>query len=189
MLFDSSSETFRWQETTGEAPSPRGLHCAVMCGRHAVVFGGAAQSGSMSNEAFVLDTVSWRWTKLRFESSKNGDAAPSPRASPCICSVSNNCALIFGGAETTEAGLNGRADLWALHFDAEKGIGRWELLVDDSGEGEAVVIPPPRNAATFTELEPGADASEGSQTFLLQGGWAPFKTTWSDSYLLNVKVE
>jgi len=189
LVFCSETEEFREQKTTGEAPSPRGLHSAVMCGRYAVVFGGAGQTGAMSNEAFLLDTESWKWTKLRFEASAQPADAPSPRAASCLCSVSSDCVLLFGGAETTESGLKGRADLWALHFDADSGIGRWELLIAHDSEGKSDnVLPQPRNAATFSEIEVATDAGNG-RNFLLQGGWAPFRTTWADSYVLNVQKE
>lgn len=190
LVFDSSTETFRQQKTTGNAPSSRGLHCAVMCSRNAVVFGGAAQTGTMSNEAFLLDTESYKWTKLQFGTSVDAPR-PSPRASPCFFSISPNCAILFGGAETTESGLNGRADLWALHFDPKQGIARWELLIsDDAREKEGAVVPPPRNAASITEIEvQGKDATEGDRTFLLQGGWAPFKITHADSYFLNIHID
>ena len=189
---------FRRQPTAGTAPSSRGLHAAAMAGEAALVFGGAAQGGEMSCEAFALDTASWTWTPIALA---DGAPRPSPRAAPCLCALSDGLVLLFGGAETGAGGtgLNPRGDVWALRFDAERGTGEWELLVDDggggTGDGAPPGSPPPRNAATMSEIElveeafpEGDPPAEGEQRrcFLLQGGWAPFRRTWSDCYVLAV---
>jgi len=180
LLFDPATGTFREQATTGPCPSPRGLHaaCAVSPNR-ICVFGGAAQDQTMSNEAFVLDTVTWEWTQLNTDAA-SADGAPSPRASPCIGRVDEKCVVIFGGAEYSDTGLRPRADVWAL--DLEKP--RWTLLLDDD-EG-----PPPRNAATFTEITVSKNDNNknnaNGKAFLLTGGWAPFRETWDDCYVLKV---
>ena len=71
------------QPTSGAAPSPRGLHAAALASQHQlVVFGGAAQDGNMSNEVFLLDLNTWKWTQL--EITNNSKEQPSPRASPCF---------------------------------------------------------------------------------------------------------
>ena len=64
-----------------------------------------------------------------------------------------------------------------------------------TGDGAPSGRPPPRNAATMSEIEhveeafpEGDPPAEGEQRrcFLLQGGWAPFRRTWSDCYVLAV---
>ena len=51
--------------SAGAAPSFHGLHCAAPLMTRdgaiaaVVVFGGAAQDGQMSDEAFALDVASW----------------------------------------------------------------------------------------------------------------------------------
>jgi hypothetical protein len=171
LIFDPATGEFRKQPTTGSCPSSRGLHAATMVDATTFcIFGGAAQDQNMSNESFLLNTETWKWTKL----SPSGDC-PSPRAGPCLCSVNSKntkCVVLFGGAEVSEAGLKPRADVWALSLDKQE----WTLLVDDK-DG-----PPPRNAATLTEI----DLDQSGKGFLLTGGWAPFRQTWDDCYVLRI---
>ena len=190
-----SGSDFHKQPVTGQVPSSRGLHAATMAGRAAVLFGGAEQSGTMNNEAFVLDTHTWEWKKIQIE---NTERAPCPRAAPCLVAISNNCILLFGGAEATASGLNPRGDLWALHFDPDAGTGQWELLIDDDGGGTSTVggCPPARNAATLSEIEQLEEAwnkpsedGEIRKRFLLQGGWHPFVRTYNDCFVLSVSLK
>ena len=169
------SDGFTKQETKGPCPSSRGLHAGALAGSDRfVVFGGAAQDGTMSNEAFVLDTTSWEWSTI-----KTNDPCPSPRAGACICAVDKDHVIVFGGAERTDqGGLNARADVWLLSLAEQK----WQLLVPDDGETSG---PPPRNGAAFIELA----SVDGTKEFLLAGGWAPFKQTWDDCFVLRVSQE
>jgi hypothetical protein len=172
LLFDPAVGEFRRQPTTGPCPSSRGLHAATMVNATTFcVFGGAAQDQSMSNESFLLDTVTWEWTKIN----PTGDC-PSPRAGPCLCSDNNGCVVLFGGAEASETGLKPRADVWSLSLDTQE----WTLLLDDK-DG-----PPPRNAATLTEIDLTDQTGTG---FILTGGWAPFRQTWDDCYVLRIHDE
>lgn len=167
-FFDGKS--FRKQPTTGPCPSPRGLHAAIAYGTDVVMFGGAAQDQTMSNECFSLDTQSWEWKSLDNTAQRN---APSRRASPCMVRFRNHV-LVFGGAETSSTvGLNPKADLWALNMKSLE----WTLLLDNDHETGG---PPPRNAATLSELDPEMG------TFILTGGWAPFRQTWDDCFILKV---
>jgi len=155
-LFDPKTKEFSKQPTTGPSPSSRGLHAATLVGTDKVViFGGAAKDQTMSNEAFLLDTKTWEWTLLA------ENQGPSPRAGPTVCTFNDNSVLLFGGAEATDSGLNPRGDVWALHLDEK----RWELLVDDTDE--TITRPPPRNAATLSEINDDTDG----KSFLLTGGW------------------
>lgn len=198
LLRTSSDERnkVRWdrQETSGEAPSSRGLHCAASIssssdGTNMCIFGGAAQNGFMSNEAFVLDTTTWKWTKIDC-----GEIAPSPRAGACLCSLDGNSVLLFGGAMPTEGGLLGLNDVWVLHVDDLKtGKGRWECLIEHQSVGSdgSSAFPPGRNAATLTEIDarkmlPGGTFAESDKCYLLQGGWAPFRKTYNDVFVLRI---
>lgn len=189
---DKEQNKVQWvrQETSGDAPSSRGLHCAAAIGTNMCIFGGAAQNQLMSNEAFVLDTTTWKWTKIDC-----GDNAPAPRAGACLCALDDNSVLLFGGAKPTEGGLLGLNDVWVLHVDdLETGKGRWECLIeyqsvenDSSGSS----FPPGRNAATLTEIDakkmlPGSACAESDKCYLLQGGWAPFKKTFNDVFVLRI---
>ena len=180
LILDGDSDIIREQATTGTAPSSRGLHAAAMAGKYAVIFGGAAKDGVMSNEVFLLDTESWDWTPVQLET----EECPSPRAGACMCQYSDNCVLLFGGAETTEVGLNPKGDVWALQFDAQQGTGRWNLVLDETSGEDA---PAPRNAATLSKIEPIND--KGGSFYLLSGGWAPFRETWNDCFVLRVSDE
>ena len=173
LLLDSETESFRKQETTGRCPSPRGLHAATRLNHHQVLFfGGAVQSGTMSEEAFVLDTTTWKWTALQAR-------GPTARAGACLVRVDDHTALLFGGAEAASAGLRPRGDVWLLDTHQD----RWELLVGDDEENTDQTRPPPRNAATLSLLEGGSD---DTKTFLLTGGWHPFVKTHDDCFMLKL---
>ena len=146
------------QLTSGEAPSSRGLHCAATIhnSQTMVIFGGAAKDGSMSNESFILDTTTWKWTKLYCGGTKQN--LPSPRAGACLCTLDNDTVLLFGGATPISGGLVGLNDVWILTVDSERGIGRWECLIEnaddgyDDGNDGRTLCPPGRNAATLCPI-------------------------------------
>jgi N-acetylneuraminic acid mutarotase len=180
-VFDGDEESFSKQLTKGTAPTSRGLHAATMANSNtAVIFGGAAKDGIMSNEAFLLNTDTWSWTPIETE----GDC-PSPRAGACLACYSDSCVLLFGGAESSfEAGLVPKGDVWALEFDSETGKGEWtQLLPDEQDSGG----PEPRNAATLSKID--AIDDRGGKYYLLTGGWAPFRKTWNDCFVLRVADE
>lgn len=187
-LLDTTTERWEQQPTTGPCPSPRGLHVACMLDdTRLLLFGGAAQDQTMSNEAFLLDTVTWEWTRLDSRDNKDG---PSPRASPCLARINEHCVVVWGGAEYDSAmGLKPRSDLWALDVKQRE----WTCLQnDDDDDGRVVVLPPPRNAATLTEISSSNmdsedDAKDGVRSFLLTGGWAPFRETWDDCFVLKIR--
>lgn len=180
-IFDGDQECFTKQTTTGTAPSSRGLHCATMASDNiAVVFGGAAKDGKMSNEAFLLNTDTWKWTPVETKG-----PCPGARAGACLACFSDTCVILFGGAESSfEAGLVPKNDVWALQFDAETGKGEWTQLLSGEEDRES---PEPRNAATLSKID--AIDDRGGKYYLLTGGWAPFKKTWNDCFVLRVSDE
>lgn len=206
---DETSNAVEWkhQPTTGEAPSSRGLHCAATihnC-QTMVIFGGAAKDGNMSNESFILDTITWKWTKLDCSGSKN---LPSPRAGASLCTLDYDTVLLFGGSIPSSGGLVGLNDVWILNVDLESGIGRWDCLIENADDlvdekSDDTLRPPGRNAATLcpidaTKLLPKriiwkesgstlsvAEEDDGSY-FLLNGGWYPFRETYDDIFLLRI---
>ena len=181
MVWDPSTRALVEQPTKGTPPSSRGLHVAAAADeRTLVVFGGAAQDGTMVNDAFALDTVTWEWRVL----ASNGDR-PSPRAGACAAPLPNGerGILVCCGAEASANGLVPRADVWALTLD-DQGGGEWSKLLDDA----APDAPGPRNAATLTPLSDGAAGEGGSGgSLLLHGGWRPFVSTYGDTYVLKVQ--
>lgn len=195
VLLDLETSKLTKQPVSGTGPSARGLHsCVQLPGTSKIVlFGGAAQSGTMSNEVFVLDTETWVW-----EDCDSGESVPSPRASPCLVALDDKSCILFGGASRTEeGGLHGCNDTWLLELvesktsdgSSPKTTAKWTLL----GEDESTQAPPGRNAATLTPLLPstGSDEEEKeeSQCFLLSGGWYPFRTTYGDNFVLKVTKE
>jgi hypothetical protein len=163
-----------------------------------VLFGGAAQSGEMSNEVFVLDTDTWAWEDCTCPRSEDSNAVPSPRASPCFVALDEKSCILFGGASRTdEGGLHGCSDTWLLELvESENNDGttttKWTQLVED----KSTQAPPGRNAATLTPLlskslvkEGENDGNDKSQYFLLSGGWYPFRTTYGDNFVLKVSKE
>lgn len=185
-IFDPQEQQFTKQPTTGDSPGSIGLHTATMLDENTLlVFGGAAKDGVMSNKSYLLNLKTWEWNLVDIGSSDQ--PCPSPRAGACLCAYTSNtmkCGILFGGAETTETGLNPKGDVWALNIDdSKKNSGHWELLKDyeESQESEQ---PEPRNAATLTQISSEDDATK---KFLLTGGWAPFRCTWDDVFVLNLK--
>ncbi len=194
MLLDLEASKLTKQPVSGRVPSARGLHCCVQLPgtSKVVLFGGAAQSGTMSNEVFVLDTETWVWEDC---DTSGGDASsPSPRASPCFVALDDKTCILFGGASIPEeGGLHGCSDTWLLELEESKTMfgstktkAKWKQL----GEDNSAEAPPGRNAATLTPLSSsfGFDETEdeGSQYFLLSGGWYPFRTTYGDNFVLKV---
>ena len=192
MLLDLEASKLTKQPVSGRVPSARGLHCCVQLPgtSKVVLFGGAAQSGTMSNEVFVLDTETWVW-----EDCDSGNAAsPSPRASPCFVALDDKTCLMFGGARPDdEVGLHGCSDTWLLELEETKTMSgstktkaKWTQL----GEDQSAEAPPGRNAATLTPLPSSfgldQEEDEGSRYFLLSGGWYPFRTTHGDNFVLKV---
>lgn len=174
LRWDSEARRLVEQPTTGDAPSARGLHAAAALGEEQMlVFGGAAQSGSMSGEAYVLDTRSWRWSAVT-------GAGPSARAGSAAAAAGVGRAVVFGGAERAPDGngLVARSDAWL--FDSRQ-LPHWSLLADESSDRSANV-PRPRNAASLTPLAPKMD---GTPRLLLHGGWNPFVETFDDTHILK----
>lgn len=193
---NSNKYRFRKQKTSGSPPSSRGLHVAALLQdqKHVVLFGGAAQDGNMSNEVFVLNIDSWIWQKIQV---KNDDPTPTPRAGACLCTLSDDSVMLFGGAEkSNKGGLNARADLWELKLDLFAGTGSWSLVLGDNDDDSADCdLPPPRNAATLCEVDPPPALLEAQDKddftgryFILQGGWAPFIKTWAETFFLRLEM-
>ena len=207
----------RWdhQATTGKAPSSRGLHCATTIHQSTamVLFGGAAKDGLMSNESFVLDTETWKWTKLdcNIGDDDNNTAArlPAPRAGACLCSLDEKSVLLFGGATPGEKGLVGLNDVWVLTVNKDSGRGTWDCLIEHQNDNDGdikiddgILRPPGRNAASLNEIDierllpkdiiwkRSGSSSEGKcKYFLLNGGWYPFRKTYNDIFLLRISPE
>eukprot|EP00980_Cylindrotheca_fusiformis_P016393 scaffold4887_cov118-Cylindrotheca_fusiformis.AAC.3 len=191
LLFQQPKETGKTsvqrQATTGTSPSPRGLHAASKFGEnHLIVFGGAAQDQSMSNQVFALDLTTWTWKEL--SPSPSSSKLPSPRASPCLCPLDATSGIVFGGATPSEkGGLVGLNDLWLMSIDLENGTVQWDELPVDNA-------PPGRNAATLTSISKikigdsveSSDDNSDLHYFLLSGGWYPFVTTHGDTFVLKV---
>jgi hypothetical protein len=168
-------EAFLKQPTTGPCPSPRGLHAAChVADNQVIIFGGAAQDGTMSNEVFSLDTRTWEWTKLHISGK-----SPSPRAAPCLVCVDNYRMLLYGGAQyEVDGGLEANGDVWLLDLERLT----WECLIPSTDS----TAPPPRNAAALLPIN---QTGEFCGEFLPSGGWAPFRETWNDCHLLRITAD
>lgn len=130
----------------------------------------------------MLNTITWEWTKVTIQ---NSDYAPSVRAAPCIVPFDDTCAILYGGARALESGggLEPLDDVWALYVDINNGEGRWEMISPE------ISVPPGRNAATLSEIAlTSSDKSCESKHFLLHGGWAPFRQTFMDDFILRVSA-
>ena len=81
------------QRTRGHGPYGR-LSCACSpLGRHMFVFGGTNCTRQVTNEAHLLDTKTWTWTRL-----ENVGDVPPARAGACAAELGDKSCLVFGGA-------------------------------------------------------------------------------------------
>ena len=165
-VLDEQQGTFREQPTTGEAPGAVSM-CAFSTlgssGHEALLFGGSTKTQEMNADAYVLDTRSWAWRKLR----RSGDGSgPSPRASACAAAAGEASCIVFGGAGLGSGGYEGGRGLcasdetWRLRVDGHDA--HWELL---GSEGDGAK-PPARVAASLSALP-------SNRGLVLQGGWDP----------------
>ena len=166
----------REQPTTGDSPDGLSMCTATALGDDAMllIFGSTKQQG-MSSDAYVLDTTSWAWKKLK---NTGEEGVPSARASSAAAPIDGTSCLVFGGAGLGGGGYEGGAGLtafdetWKLTVNGDDAI--WEKLVIDGP-------PKPRVAASLSAL-PGSNGE-----FLLHGGWTPStKETYDESAMLKL---
>lgn len=163
------------QPTTGLAPSSRGLHSAAAVGTDVVTFGGADKSGQMRADAFVLDTRTWTWRSI------DSDTGPTPRAGSCASSLGDDVFILCCGAERDpdRGDLVPRADVWALRTTT----GEWTNLIDDAASSFR-----PRNAATLCGPLLSTAVEVPTTTFVLHGGWHPFRETYCDTIYFDIQT-
>ena len=166
LVLDQASGTLSEESTSGEEPEGLSMCAASPLGDSSMLlFGGSTKTQGMSADAYVLDTISWTWRKLRPDG--DGGPVPTPRASACAAPIDAHSCLIHGGAGLGSGGYEGGAGLtgfdetWCVRVEGDAAI--WTEL-DMSAGDEAP--PPARVAASLNALS----ANRG---FLLQGGWNP----------------
>jgi hypothetical protein len=155
------------QATTGEAPTGVSMCAAAPLGdSKMLVYGGSTQSQALSEFAYLLDTDTWKWTRLE----SRGEQLPTSRASSSMAAMDDSTCLVFGGAGISKEGYQGGSGLigldetWKIQVVGDK-YADWTRLYTDSGD----MVPRARCAASLNLLGPG----ERAQTFLLTGGWDP----------------
>ena len=161
-VYDPSDRSVSIQETSGAAPSSRGLHAMARVGSNSlVVTCGAAQSGEMTGDAYVLDCDTWEWRAL-------SATGPEPRAAGAAAPLDDNRVLLVGGAARYDMlGLAPLDDVWCLDVEEDT----WTRVEPNSGFG-------PRNAHVLCRLGDGG--------FVVNGGWKPFVSTYDDTLRLEV---
>ncbi|CUA78327.1 Tip elongation aberrant protein 1 [Rhizoctonia solani] len=111
-------------ETTGDRPSPRGLHQAVLYGSQLVVWGGLLSYDqpnkvARDNSVYILNTRSARWSKLDIQ------PAPSARFWHAVC-LHESKLVVFGGAESEQQVLG---DQWSLDLSTLGwGSPKWQQI-------------------------------------------------------------
>ena len=175
------------QRTSGEGPE--GLSWCASCGipkagadsdntnhnQDMLIFGGSTkEKQGFSSEAFVLDTKSWKWTKLL-------PTSPTPRAlqSPSMASLgNNNQCILFGGAALNQRDgtMEPTDETWLLTVNANEA--HWEQVAvgEDQDTPSLLGIPTPegRVGASLT--------ATSSEELVLQGGYNPIsKQTYGGS--------
>jgi hypothetical protein len=189
----SDCMTMTVQETTGD-DRPDGLSmCAQVAlgNRYAFIFGGSTRTQQLSDASYLLDTVTWKWTRLKTVPDENDNAgtaplAPSARASPCGSAVRgsrDHQVIVFGGASLGGEGYAGGQglvplnDTWLATVNVEAGTLAWQRIAATTDTGRC---PEARLAATLNCI-PGKP-----RTLLLQGGYdSTAKRTFRESWILS----
>jgi len=157
------------QTSSGEAPEGLSMCAVTSIGESSMLlFGGSTKMQELSSDAFVLDTTTWTWLKLK------GTGGPCARASPCMAPLDASKCIIFGGASLGESGYEGgrglvaQGDTWIIDVNGD--VAEWEQI--------ATTGPEARIAASLSSLPSGG--------YLLQGGWDPTsKETYDIPWLLR----
>lgn len=86
-------KTSSWQQIrcSGETPSPRYGHSAVVVGSSMIIFGGKGLGDHLYRDLYSLDLLSWEWQQLRPIS-----PPPPPRMYHASVSIGNKM-VVFGG--------------------------------------------------------------------------------------------
>lgn len=177
---EGSSGKITAQETSGSGPDGLSMCAQVPLGDAGVlIFGGSNQTQQLSDATYYLDTATWKWTELK----NSGDATPSARASPCAAAISDNQAVVFGGASIGGDGYEGGkglmplSDSWLVTADRAAGTAEWkQVAMTDVG-------PEARLAASLTCIY-----GEGGNRLLLQGGYdSTSKETFGEPWVLSIK--
>merc|ERR1719263_2262266 len=137
----------------GRRPDSVGLHAAVAVDGDLVCFGGGNKQGEFSDEAYLLDTAEWGWTRIDV-----GDGPrPAPLGGMCAAPLGamGSGLVLFGGAEMRGdydggKGLFARAETWALHLAGGKG--EWNRLLQEDESS-----PHARVAGSLTALPSEVD--------------------------------
>lgn len=162
----------REQRTTGETPEGLSMCAMIPMGDDSLILvGGSTKTQALSNDVYLLNTVSWEWRKMRCEPG----TGPAPLASPCGSSIDPKRCVLFGGATLNTSGYQGGAGLrakdqtWLLTLEGDDWVTWTE--VDNGPEG--------RVAASLSPLAGGK--------FVLQGGWDPTtKSTFDTPWILDM---
>lgn len=104
-VFDSGTNKWSEERTSGERPAPRGGHTATLVGSDIFIFGGA-NSEETFGDVYRFDLVKRRWT--RFETPIR---SPTRRTSHAAAVDTNGRIYTFGGYDADGNYLN---DLWLL---------------------------------------------------------------------------
>mmetsp|Transcript_31846 Transcript_31846/g.48121 ORF Transcript_31846/g.48121 Transcript_31846/m.48121 type:complete len:333 (+) Transcript_31846:37-1035(+) len=162
------------QETKGDHQPIGYSMCAVapLSSTKMVLFGGSTKNQQMSQDAYLLDTETWTWTKLLI--AEDGEAPPI-MASCSAAPMSENQLLLFGGAGIQPTGYEGGMGLvpqdetWMLTV-LDDTTARWTKT-------DCLTKPDGRVAASLSPV---------GSSFLLQGGYDPLaKCTFDAPWILK----
>ena len=151
-----------------------------------LLFGGSTKTQQLSQDAYVLDTVDWTWTKLDVSDSSD---CPPALASACAAPIGDNEVLLFGGASIGPTGYEGgmglipQNDTWRLQVVMNNGSNKaiWTKVESSSSSSsdDEDGLPEGRVAASLSPI--------GPSSFLLQGGYDPLtKTTFDEPWILDL---
>eukprot|EP01121_Diplochlamys_sp_Union-15-3_P015271 TRINITY_DN5013_c0_g1_i1.p1 TRINITY_DN5013_c0_g1~~TRINITY_DN5013_c0_g1_i1.p1 ORF type:complete len:267 (+),score=42.18 TRINITY_DN5013_c0_g1_i1:417-1217(+) len=101
-IFNTSTLKWSYPKVYGDIPSPRGWCSANVVGNKMFLFGGGSfneswREGTLCNDMYTLDLITWEWTKVVTHGTQ-----PSPRAAHSSAII-NDILIIQGGGNFTGA--------------------------------------------------------------------------------------
>jgi N-acetylneuraminic acid mutarotase len=85
-LYELELETKEWKKIASDGPSARSDHTASLISDHEVLVFGGFSHKSRLNDAWILNTNTYKWSKAPIEESPE-NKSPSPRGGHAACIV------------------------------------------------------------------------------------------------------
>ncbi|KAF8492377.1 hypothetical protein F5888DRAFT_909723 [Russula emetica] len=154
-------------QTSGDVPSPRFGHRAVLTGTILLIWGGIMQNDAYDNSLYLLNLVSREWTRIVVNGPGPG---PGGRFNHTMTLVGSKL-FVFGG-RSARGRLN---DIWALDLNCLRSNPFWESYEPAPGNEK----PLPR--ACHVSVTTG-------DRIIIFGGYGDPNTKFNDTWSFNIST-